>query len=199
MTAERAAFTAFMRLRSQRLAARRTSSLTVMEPASTIDLNALSRTFRPALMAFFMRRLANTAEAEDMTQEVFVRLAANAPTDLRSPEAYLFQMAANLLRDRARRERVRADYRRRQAGWPDAEVDPLDPLRIATDREQLALLTAGLQELPERTRSIFVLYRLEHMEKRAIAEAFGLAVSSVDRHLTKALAHLMLRVRGGEP
>lgn len=170
-----------------------------MEQASPIDLDTLSRRFRPALMAFFMRRLSNAAEAEDMTQEVFVRLAANIPADLRSPEAYLFQMAANMLRDRARRERVRNDYRRRQQAWPDAEVDPLDPLRIATDREQLALLTSGLQELPERTRSIFVLYRLEHMEKRAIAEAFGLAVSSVDRHLTKAMVFLTKRVRGSEP
>jgi RNA polymerase sigma-70 factor (ECF subfamily) len=163
------------------------------EPES--DLARLNRRFRPALMAFFLRRLRNHAEAEDMTQDVFVRLAAADPNKMQSADAYIFQIAANLLRDRSRREKVRADYRERLWGQEGGEIDPLDPQRIAADRESLQQLIGGLKDLPETTRAIFVLYRLENVDKRAIAEAYALAISSVDRHLAKAMAHLTARVR----
>jgi RNA polymerase sigma-70 factor (ECF subfamily) len=159
------------------------------------ELVQLNRRFRPALMAFFVRRLRNHADAEDMTQDVFLRLAKTDAPTMQSPEAYIFQTAANLLRDRGRREKVRADYRARLRGEPEADVDPLDPLRFATDRESLNQFAVALRELPEKTRAIFVLYRLENVDKRAIAEAYGLALSSVERHLAKAMAHLIARVR----
>lgn len=168
-----------------------------MQPEPESDLVRLNRRFRPALMAFFLRRLRNHAEAEDMTQDVFVRLAGADAGQMKSADAYIFQIAANLLRDRSRREKVRADYRERLWSQEGAEVDPLDPLRFTADREALTELVAGLKELPEPTRAIFVLYRLENVEKRAIAEAYGLAVSSVDRHLAKAMGHLIARVRSG--
>jgi RNA polymerase sigma-70 factor (ECF subfamily) len=167
----------------------------IMRPEPESDLARLNRRFRPALMAFFLRRLRNHAEAEDMTQDVFVRLAGADAGQMKSADAYIFQIAANLLRDRGRREKVRADYRERLWSQDGAEVDPLDPLRFTADRESLQLLVGGLRELPEPTRAIFVLYRLENVDKRAIAETYGLAMSSVDRHLAKAMAHLIARVR----
>lgn len=166
-----------------------------MRAEAESQLVLLNRRFRPALMAFFLRRLRNHAEAEDMTQDVFVRLAKVDAAQMKSAEAYIFQTAANLLRDRSRREKVRAGHRA-QLDVHEREVDPLDPLRFASDRESLALLVAGLKELPERTRAIFVLHRLENVDKRAIAEAYDLALSSVDRHLAKAMGHLIARVRG---
>jgi RNA polymerase sigma-70 factor (ECF subfamily) len=156
----------------------------------------LDARFRGPLMSFFLRRVRDRAEAEDLTQEVFARLLAAAERGpIEDAEAFVFQIAANLLRDRSRREKVRADYRERLWSQEGAEVDPLDPQRFTADRESLAQLVGGLKELPEPTRAIFVLYRLENVDKRAIAEAYGLAVSSVDRHLAKAMAHLIARVR----
>jgi RNA polymerase sigma-70 factor (ECF subfamily) len=160
------------------------------------ELAVLSRRFRPALMAFFLRRLRNHAEAEDLTQEVFVRLAATDRETMQSAEAYIFRVAANMLSDRGRREKVRADYR--AAIWADdrADVDPLDPSRIADAREDVAAVIVALKTLPERTRSIFILYRLENMDKRAIADALGISVSAIDKHLVRAQKHLVIAVRG---
>ena len=71
----------------------------------------LSVRFRPALMAFFLRRIRNFSEAEDLTQEVLLRVAQKSETlDTGRPDAYVFQIAANLLRDRARRTNVRDAY-----------------------------------------------------------------------------------------
>lgn len=162
------------------------------------DLGHLNRTYRPALMAFFLRRLRNHAEAEDMTQDVFVRLARSDRAGVEQPDAYIFRIAANLLRDRARKEKVRFDYRADLAADENLGVEPLDPSRIVSGQQALAALTAALKDLPEPTRDIFALYKLEYVEKRVIAESFGMSISAVDRHLMRAMAHLVTRVRGAE-
>lgn len=168
-----------------------------MTAAADLDLDQLNRTYRPALMAFFLRRLHNHAEAEDMTQDVFVRLARADCSQMRSAEAYIFQIAANLLRDRARREKYRLDYRGELMADEAVGVDPLDPSRIVGGQEALTVLAESLADLPELTRRIFICHRLEAISRRDIASAFRLSESAVDRHLAKALAFLIARVRGG--
>lgn len=163
---------------------------------ASITFDHLNRRFRPGLMAFFLRRLGNHAEAEDLTQEVFVRLADADPAQMQSAEAYIFRVAANLLRDRSRREKVRFDYLADAMAADGAGVDVLDPLRVSAARESLAGLTEALRELPERDRAIFILYRLENVDKRDIAQAFEISLSTVERHLARAMAHITRRVRG---
>lgn len=154
------------------------------------DLDSLHRRLRSALLSFFARRVANRSEAEDLTQEVFMRLAQGDRDDIESPDSYVFQVAANLLRDRARRERVRANYREAKSLEDYLEVDPLDPFRIAASREDLTLLARAIADLPDKTRRIFTLYRIEHIEKRAIAESFGLSVRMVELHIQRAMVGL---------
>lgn len=166
-----------------------------MSAKAEIDLEGLNRNFRPALIAFFLRRLGNHAEAEDMTQDVFVRLARADRIEMRSPEAYIFQTAANLIRDRARREKHRFDYRGELMADQSAGINPVDPARILSARASLAAVTQALQELPELTRRVFVCHRLENISRPAIGQAFNISESTVDRHLAKAMAFLIARVR----
>lgn len=163
-------------------------------PQGTPPFEQLNRRFRPALMAFFLRRIGSHAEAEDLTQEVFARLATMETGHVDSSEAYIFRMAGNLLRDRSRREKVRFDYRATVMADEQASLDLLDPSRVATGRQSLEQLAAALRELPETTRTMFVLYRLEHLDRRDIAAAFDTSPSTVDRHLTRAMAHLTRRM-----
>jgi RNA polymerase sigma factor (sigma-70 family) len=144
-------------------------------------------------MAFFLRRVRDHAEAEDLTQEVFSRLTAQSDRPVQSGTAYLFQIAANLLKDRARRARIRANYQAMLAEGEDKAVDALDPFRIAAGRDSVAAIRAALDELPDDTGTIFVLYRMENMSKEVIADSFGISIRSVERHLTRAMAHLIER------
>ncbi len=107
-----------------------------MRPAIQSDLGALDRRFRPALMAFFMRRAASHADAEDMTQELFAKLATIHQEIEGKPDAYIFQMAANLLRDRGRREQVRNQHRN-ETERLSSDLEPLDPARVLLGRETL--------------------------------------------------------------
>ena len=169
-----------------------------MQAPADGDLVQLNRRFRPALMAFFLRRISNHAEAEDLTQEVFARLVHLTPGELNQADAYIFQIAANLLRDRGRREKVREAYCFGVLASEGLGVEPIDPDRVLAGRQSLGQVAAALREVPERTRSIFILSRIEQMRKRDIAETYGISTSAVDKHLMKAMAHLWKRV-GSNP
>lgn len=166
-----------------------------METARQLQLDDLCRRFRPALLAYFLRRVSNPAEAEDLAHDVFVRLAGVPLEQLRSADAYVFQVAANLLRDRARRRQVRDVYAATEVAAIDAqepETHTLDPARIDAGRRCLAALVARLMELPERTREIFILYRIENVARRDIAHAYGLSISTVEKEIARATAFLVL-------
>lgn len=158
---------------------------------------ALNR-FRPALLAFFLRRLGNTAEAQDLTQEVFLRLADVDHDGIESSEAFIFQIAGNLLRDRHRRDKVRSDHRALVMAGEDVGVDVLDPSRHAASRQAVERLVDALKELPEIVRSVFILYRIEQMDKREIARGFAISEATLNRHLARAMQHLTQCLRDGE-
>jgi len=165
-----------------------------VEAARQQKLEDLCRRFRPTLLAYFLRRVHDPAEAEDLAHDVFVRLAGIPLEQLRSAHAYIFQVAANLLRDRARRAKVRADYARSREGGDDPEVEASapDPERIEEARRSLKALVSRLEELPDRRRQIFVLYRIENVARQEIARAFDLSISSVEKEVARATAYLML-------
>ena len=160
-----------------------------MSETARQEVEALSRRMHPALIAFFTRRVRNRAEAEDLTQEVFVRLV-RTQTQLQSADAYVFQIAANLLRDKARADRVRHDYAEAKSLEDYLGIDTLDPYIIAADRQELAKLSDLMTKLPEKTRRIFMLYRVEHIDKHSIAESFGVSIRMVEIHVKRALTLL---------
>lgn len=154
------------------------------------DVVLLSREYRPALMAFFLRRVHDRAEAEDLTQEVFVRLAAKNDQAIDCGRAYVFQVASNLLKDRVRRYKTRLDYLSSIGEIESHYVDTLDPFRISASKDSIHAMCAALGELNDITRHVFILYRLEGMNKAVIADAFRLSVSSIEKHITKATVYL---------
>jgi RNA polymerase sigma-70 factor (ECF subfamily) len=170
-------------------------SLMLSEPQERSRWEPYASRYRQVLMAFFLRRVANQAEAEDLTQDALIRLASANTPSVQHPDAYVFQVAANLLRDRQRRNRVRSEYLFALWGTEQGRVEARDPSRVAEARESLASLQSAICELPDRTRNIFLLYRLEHVGKPEIAASFGISCSAVDKHLMRAVAHLVRRAR----
>ena len=57
------------------------------------DLSAVMERMRPALMAFFVRRLSDPVQAEDLIQDLFIRMATMRGPATDNPEGYIFQAA----------------------------------------------------------------------------------------------------------
>jgi RNA polymerase sigma-70 factor (ECF subfamily) len=173
------------------------------DPGVHPDHAELDASYRKPLMAFFRRRTRSEQEAEDLTQETFVRLLRSETfAGAEAADPFVFTVAANLLRDRARS----AHHRHRQATQSLDErddapahaelVEDRGPERVLLSREALIVAETALFELPTRTREIFVLFRFEHMSQREIAALYGVSVSAVEKHVAKALAHLSQRLGG---
>ena len=154
----------------------------------------LSERYQGPLRAYFMRRVATKAEAEDLTQEVFLRILRriDAP-EIENAKAFLFQTAVNLLRDHSRKGKTRNNY---LFTLPEdrGATEVFSPERVLIAREALQSVISALNELGEKSRDIFLLHRLENMKYREIAELYGISQSAVEKHMIKALAHIARRV-----
>ena len=150
------------------------------------------------LKAFFRRHGSSVSDAEDLAQDVFLRLTKLEDVRSERTDAYVFTIARNLQRDRLRRTQVR-----RRNGYsvdPDvypliqAQSDALDAERVLIGKEEVQRLLEGLDEIPARTREILLLYRLEGNSQREIARQLGLSVSAVEKNVAKAMLYLTQKV-----
>jgi RNA polymerase sigma-70 factor (ECF subfamily) len=160
------------------------------EPAGGIAMRELFDRYRPALYAYFLRRTRQPADAEDLTHDVFLRLTRLDPaTEIHNIEAFIFQTAVNLLRDRARRAGAHGVAELLPTDPEPAAGEP-GPERVLEAKVELKRVMDALGALSEKTRHIFILRRLEQMSCADIASFYGISVSAVEQHITKALAHL---------
>lgn len=163
---------------------------------------ALDARFRAPLMSYFLRRVNNRAEAEDLTQEVFVRLlGATSLAGIEQADAFVFRVASNLLRDRTRKAKRWRWFTK--SALDDQVIEQLvkesvedrEPERVLMGRETLAEVLKALDELGERTRDIYLLFRLEAMKQQEIAALHGISPSTVEKHVMRAVQHLARRFR----
>lgn len=158
------------------------------------DLKRLFLAHRRELQAYLTRRLRDREMAADLTQETFLRFVEQGSrTTIVDDRSYLYRTARNLAIDHVRRiDRHRTDLETHEglAGIPE---DRPDAERIVDGRQRLERLRAIVEELPMRTRRVFVLNRVEGLTYEEIATKLGISVSSVQKHLTHALQHVLQR------
>lgn len=159
----------------------------------------LDRRFRLPLLKYFGRRVKSAPEAEDLTQDVFERLLRSLEQrPIANSEALVFSIAVNLLRDRARRARTHGTEEpipaEAVADFVDVLTVDLSPERVVLGERTLEEALSVLDELGERTRTMFYLNRFEDLKIREIADMFGISSSGVEKQLEKALMHLTRRL-----
>jgi RNA polymerase sigma factor (sigma-70 family) len=149
---------------------------------------------RPALVKYFLRKCGDASEAEDLAQDVLVRALGKAQWEsAEQAKGYIFRIAVNRWHDRNRRGLTHGVA----VEWDDsatfAEGVESSPERVLSNEQELHAVIAALEELGERTRDVFMLFRLEQMKHSDIAQLFGISVSAVEKHVAKAVAHLARR------
>jgi RNA polymerase sigma factor (sigma-70 family) len=164
-------------------------------PLSNEVLGHQSQMLRGALTRYFARNGVDRSEIDDLIQDVFLRILKRGGTDgLENFGGYVFETAASVIKDRVRRRASRhAD--RHEAFDPDLHGGAaLDAEHVLAGRQALRKTTTALMELPERTRQVFVLRRLEELSYKEISRRLGLPVSTLEKHMLRAVRHLLARV-----
>src|ERR1700737_1965719 len=154
-------------------------------------LSALHARFSAPLKRFFRSYRLNAADVEDLTQDVFVRLAdPSGHADLLKPEAFVFTLARNLVRDRARRLHTKALAK--SIDMDDIELSCTRPTPDpCLDLAQLLQhVEKALASLKPRAREAFVRHRVHGDSYAEIAVLMNVSVSMVEKHIMSAIISL---------
>jgi RNA polymerase sigma factor (sigma-70 family) len=156
---------------------------------------------REDLVRFFTLRLRSPAAAEDLVQEIYIRLSAVDPdVQVHNPVAYLYRLGSNLMLDRIRAERRAAA---RDRDWRDANRTVLGPEEVAEEpraddavaaRQRLEQIVEVVRQLPPQTQRVFRMHKFEGMSHAEVAQALGISRSAVEKHVMAALRRLSDRL-----
>ena len=150
---------------------------------------------RSWLTRYFRRRVQDIAEIEDMVQDVFARMVARDSTvPVEHLGGYILKTASSVFTDWVR-------HRSSHAANLHVSFEPelhgeaeVDPERILGGKQELQAATMVLLRLPERTRTVFILRRLEGQRFQDIATHLGISVSAVEKHMVRAIHQLSLEM-----
>ncbi|QCI14554.1 sigma-70 family RNA polymerase sigma factor [Pseudomonas putida] len=164
-------------------------------PSPQDTVGTLYRDHSDWLHQWLRKRMACSETAADLAHDTFVRLLSTRRVfDLRQPRAYLSSVARSILIDSYRRRSIERAYLETLANLPEAlEVSPETRLLIL---ETLVEIDAMLDGLGARTRSVFLLSQLEGLSYVEIARRLSLSVTTVKKHATRALTHVLLHLEG---
>jgi RNA polymerase sigma factor (sigma-70 family) len=156
---------------------------------------------RANLVRVFAARLRSVSEAEDLIQDLYLKVQALGELEVEGDgSALLFRMANNLMLDRLRAQsRASArdeNWRRLQtAALGDQQVADLPSAEdVVLGRQRLAVMMATLETLAPQVARAFRLHKLEGLSHAQTAEAMGVSRSSIEKHISAALKALMAKL-----
>ena len=169
----------------------------VVKRLKASDPDALKTVFnlwQGAIFNFLLFKTKDTARAEDLLQEVFLRFW-NARTRLNENQSirnYLYTIADNLVLNEIRHDKVVARHK--------SNVDTIfftnteNPEFILEDKEWKKRLEDTIASLPEKPRIIFLMSRMEDLSYQEIADRLSISIKTVETHMVKALKHIRERL-----
>ncbi len=154
--------------------------------SSRAGLEAAFLDNRDKLLRFLRARGAGDA-AEDLVQEVWLKIAASKPGPVAAPLSYLFRTADLLMIDRFRSARQAGtrdkDWTELHSGDPAGiSSEPSAERRVAAAQEAARVL-ALLAELGPRVATAFRRHRIDGVPQKALAEELGVSLSTVESDL----------------
>ena len=165
---------------------------------SEVDLATLVETYSPFLFRIAHSVLRSRAEAEDVVQDVFLRVIKHrrSLTTVRDMRVWLIRIAWNLAIDR--RRRIRPEQ------LDDSFAESLAASNVPADKaldqaQRMKAVLCELERLPKGERHVLLLAAIDEMGMAEIAEVLGRSESAVRALLFRARTRLRKRLeRGGK-
>jgi RNA polymerase sigma-70 factor (ECF subfamily) len=178
-------------------------------PMTSRKFDEIYDRYKTDIFRFVFHLTGNRAEAEDMFQEVWLRVARQgrlraAGEDLKP---WLLTIVLNLHRDALRRKRVRRlfllrHYHREHPGSPAAEgaaPPSAEPARAAEAARLRQDIDRAVSCLPVKQRRVFLLSEVEGVRQKEIAGILGIPVGTVKSLLHRAVKRLQSELAAHNP
>lgn len=139
------------------------------------------------------QRTRNSSDAEDLLHSAFVKFRQyQQENEVQDPAAFIVRTACNLAIDHVRRQKNTTD-----ASEAEGQADDL-PLQdeVVASRERLRRVQEGITRLPPKTQQIFTMHRWQELKYQEIADQLGISVSSVEKHMARAMLFLFAWIEG---
>ena len=144
-------------------------------------------TYANSLRNFIYYKCGDKNLSEDLLQDAFLRLWKNcAKVPFSKAKSYLFTVANNLFLDGVKHQKVVLKFRQHKKGQQETE----NPQFLLESKEFKERLESAIGQLPENSRIVFLMNRMDKLTYREIAERLGLSVKAVEKRMHKALVEL---------
>ena len=161
--------------------------------------------YRRQMVGFMYRMCHNPAAAEELAQEVFLRVYRSRASYEASAKfnTWLYRIATNLAVNHARDARherpentLRLDEPDRETGsTPDLADGSLTAEEQILHRERMAVIRQKVQGLPERQRMAVIMHKFQQMDYREIADVMKLSESATKSLLFRAYETLRVQLQ----
>ena len=153
-------------------------------------VTALTEAYLPRVFGLALRLTRNREQAEEVTQETFVRALRNL-TQLKNTQrltSWLLTITANTVRELARKQRREAPL--------DYEPPAIEPeVDTAKERRQKALDLAVAQ-LEPHDRELFLLHTVEGVRLKALASEHGVSLPAMKSRVHRIRSRIRVNVLG---
>ncbi|MBP1676143.1 MAG: polymerase, sigma-24 subunit, subfamily [Bacteroidetes bacterium] len=146
------------------------------------------------LYGFLLKITRSKAKAEDITQDVFLKIWQNRDEiyDFENAYALLFKMAQNSAIDELRRQAKEVLI---PAIQPDIAVKNSqqhsdNPLELMVQVELQEILDEAVEKLPVQQKKVYTLYKIEGIRQDEIARQLNLSVSTIQSHMKLAMSNI---------
>ena len=151
------------------------------------------RKYTPIMQAFAVK-FTDRSTAEDLVQDVFMRIWVNRETSPinESLPAYLFRAVRNRCINHLEHIRLKENYESQEMF--DLQIREADffqsPEQLLIRKEQLEQVRREIEKLPEKSREVFKMAYDDGKKAAEIAEELHLSVRTVETHIYQALKTL---------
>lgn len=140
------------------------------------------------LKRFIARYLPQPEDVDEVVQESFLRAyAAEQRKPIDQPKSFLFQIARNEALDRLRRKTHQITDYIEDLGSLVVKSDELAADELLEQKQKMALFCEAVATLPVQCRKAFLLRKVYGLSHKEVADALGIAVSTVEKHQAAAL------------
>lgn len=137
-----------------------------------------------AIRNYIYAKCGDIALAEDITQDSFVTLWQKcADANHLTVKSFLYKIAGNKVIDHFRHQKVALNYRAEKR----AMVDHITPQFQMEEKEYKEYLDGVLGSIPEASRMVFMMSRIEKLKYAEIAARLEISVKAVEKRMHKAL------------
>ncbi|MCP4177177.1 MAG: RNA polymerase sigma factor [bacterium] len=173
------------------------------------DFKEIYKEFYPKILRYLTRVIENKDEAEDFTQEVFIKVSTNLDKfeGRSSLSTWIYKIASNLANDRFRStsfqkgtkntltEEFLDDNKEDKNVWTDEKEDISD--KVLEKKEMNSCIKRYVEDISDNYKTAFILSEYEGLKNNEIAQILGLSLDSVKIRIHRARTQLKKKMEIG--